>query len=104
MEFSIDKYFSLYLSNARGGYNSLLEIEYFLKLEDSLEDKIKTREQKILYFYINNYERDCTNPDCPLKQFLNLQLSIENFSDMNTLVGYGRGYFIMLSLKLFLLP
>ena len=59
-----------------------MEIEYFLKLEDSLEDKIKPKEQKILYFYINNYERDCTDPDCSLKQFLNIQLTVENFSNM----------------------
>ena len=59
-----------------------MEIEYFLKLEDSLEDKIKPKEQKILYFYINNFERSCTDPDCSLKQFLNITLSIENFSDM----------------------
>ena len=82
LEYTMERVFEYVGNKYKDGYSVLMEIEYFLKLEDSLEDKIKTREQKILYFYINNYERDCTNPDCPLKQFLNMQLSIENFSDM----------------------
>ena len=82
LEYSMEKVFEYVGNKYKDGYSVLMEIEYFLKLEDSLEDKIKTREQKILYFYINNYERSCTNKDCPLKQFLNMQLAIENFSDM----------------------
>ena len=82
LEYSMERVFEYVGNKYKDGYSVLMEIEYFLKLEDSLEDKIKTREQKILYFYINNYERSCTNPDCPLKQFLNIQLAIENFSDM----------------------
>ena len=70
LEFSIDKYFSLYLSNARGGYNSLLEIEYFLKLEDSLAEKIKTKEFKLLFSYISDFESKCTDQNCHLKNFI----------------------------------
>ena len=82
LEFSMERVFEYVGDKYKDGYKVLMEIEYFLKLEDSLEDKIKPKEQKILYFYINNYERDCTDPDCSLKQFLNIQLSVENFSDM----------------------
>ena len=82
LEYSMERVFEYVGDKYKDGYKVLMEIEYFLKLEDCLEDKIKTREQKILYFYINNYERDCTDSDCPLKQFLNMQLCIENFSDM----------------------
>ena len=69
-------------SKFEGGILLLLLGYPFIKLEDCLEDKVKPREQKILYFYINNYERDCTDPDCSLKQFLNIPLTVENFSDM----------------------
>ena len=82
LEFSLERVFEYVGDKYKDGYKVLMEIEYFLKLEDSLEDKIKTREQKILYFYINNYERDCTDPECPLKEFLNMQLCVANFSDM----------------------
>ena len=82
LEFSMERVFEYVGDKFKDGYKVLMEIEYFLKLEDSLEGKIKPKEQKILYFYINNYERDCTSPDCSLKQFLNIQLSVENFSDM----------------------
>ena len=82
LEYSMERVFEYVGDKYKDGYKVLMEIEYFLKLEDSLEDKIKPKEQKILYFYINNYERDCTDPECSLKQFLNIQLAVENFSDM----------------------
>ena len=82
LEFTLERVFEYVGDKHKDGYKVLMEIEYFLKLEDNLEDKIKTREQKILYFYINNYERDCTDPECPLKEFLGMQLCKENFSDM----------------------
>ena len=82
LEYSMERVFEYVGDKYKDGYKVLMEIEYFLKLEDSLEDKVKPREQKILYFYINNYERDCTDPDCSLKQFLNIPLAVENFSDM----------------------
>ena len=85
-EFSIDKYFSLYLSNSRGGYNSLLEIEYFLKLEDSLAEKLKTREFKILFSYITDYEDKCTDQNCHLKNFMKIPFKPENFESLRILL------------------
>ena len=82
LEFTLERVFEYVGDRHKDGYKVLMEIEYFLKLEDSLEDKIKCREQKILYFYINNYENNCTDPDCSLKQFLNIPLKLENFNDM----------------------
>jgi hypothetical protein len=81
-EYSFDKIFEYSLNKNKDGYIALLDIEYFLKLEDSLEDKIRTREQKMLYSYIDNYERSCTLSDCPLKQFMNMPLKVENFVEM----------------------
>ena len=81
-EYSMERVFEYVGNKYKDGYTVLMEIEYFLKLEDSLEDKVKPREQKILYFYINNYERDCTDPDCSLKQFLHMELNLKNFADM----------------------
>ena len=86
LEFSIDKYFSLYLSNARGGYNSLLEIEYFLKLEDSLAEKIKTKEFKLLFSYITDYEAKCTDQNCFLKCFMKIPFKTENFEALKILL------------------
>ena len=82
MEYSMERVFEYVGNKYKDGYTVLMEIEYFLKLEDCLEDKIKPREQKILYFYINNYERDCTDPDCSLKQFLHMEMNLKNFPDM----------------------
>ena len=82
LEYSMERVFEYVGNKYKDGYTVLMEIEYFLKLEDSLEDKVKPREQKILYFYINNYERDCTDPDCSLKQFLHMELNLKNFADM----------------------
>ena len=82
MEFTIDRVFEYVGDKYKDGYKVLMEIEYFLKLEDSLEDEIKQREQKILYSYINNYEASCTDNECSLKQFLEYPLKIENFQDM----------------------
>ena len=64
------------------GYKKLLQIEYFLRLEENLSEKIKTKQQKVLYSYINNYERNCTLAVCPLKQFMKIPLKIENFVEM----------------------
>ena len=86
IEFSIDKYFSIYLSNARGGYNSLLEIEYFLKLEDSLTEKIKTKEFKLLFSYITDYEAKCTDENCHLKSFMKIPFKTENFETLKILL------------------
>ena len=80
--YDYDKIFKYSLNKNKDGYTALLEIEFFIKLEESLEDKVRTREHKILYSYINNYERSCTLTDCPLKQFMNIPLKVENFVEM----------------------
>ena len=85
-DFSFDKYFSLYLSNSRGGYNCLLSIEYFLKLEDSLAEKVKTREFKLLFSYIADYESKCIEPNCHLKSFMKIQFKPENFKSLRILL------------------
>ena len=82
MKYTINKVFEYVGDKHKDGYKVLMEIEYFLKLEDSLEDTIKSREQKILYSYITNYENNCTDNECSLKQFLEYPLKIENFEDM----------------------
>ncbi len=82
MEFTVDRVFEYVGDKHKDGYKVLMEIEYFLKLEDSLEDDIKAREQKILYSYIDNYEKNCTDNECSLKQFLEYPMKIENFEDM----------------------
>ena len=82
MKYTINKVFEYVGDKHKDGYKVLMEIEYFLKLEDSLEDEIKSREQKILYSYITNYESNCIDNECSLKQFLEYPLKIENFEDM----------------------
>ena len=81
-EYSIEKLFEQLENKYKDGYKFLKEIEYFLGLEESLDDKIRPREQKILYSYINNYELNCTDTDCSLKDFLKIPLKVENFADM----------------------
>ena len=81
-DYDYDKINKFNLNNNKDGYIALLGIEFFLKLEESLEDKIRTREHKILFSYIYNYERSCTLINCPLKQFLNIPLKVENFVEM----------------------
>ena len=82
MDFTVDRVFEYVGNKYKDGYQVLMEIEYFLKLEDTLENNIKTREQKILYSYITNYEKNCTDNECSLKQFLEYPLKVENFQDM----------------------
>ena len=81
-DYSFDKIFEYANSGNKDGYKTLLEIEFFLKMEETLEDKIRTRPHKVLYSYINHYERNCTDADCPLKKFMNIPLKIENFVKM----------------------
>ena len=82
LDYSFDKIFEFLETKENDGYKALLDIEYFLKLENSLEDKIRTQEQKVLYSYISNYENNCTLINCPLKQFMKIPLKIENFMEM----------------------
>ena len=85
-DFSFDNYYSLFSSDFRNGYDSLLEIEYFLKLEDSLAEKINTKESKMLFSYIINYEDKCTDSDCYLKKFMKMQFKQENFEALRILL------------------
>ena len=81
-DFALDKIFEFATLSDPEGYKKLLQIEYFLRLEENLAEKIRTREQKVLYSYINNYERNCTLKVCPLKQFMKIPLKVENFVEM----------------------
>ena len=85
-DFSFDKYFSLYSSEIKDGYNNLLEIEYFLKLEDSLAERNKSKQFKILFSYIINCEDECTDPNCYLKKFMKIKFSQENFEALRILL------------------
>ena len=85
-DFLLDKLFSFYLSNYNDGYNNLLEIEYFLKLEVSLEEKIRTKELKLLFAYIYNHETKCTIPDCYLKSFMKIPFKPENIQNLKILL------------------
>ena len=80
--FSFEKIFQYIESKDKDAYKALLEIEYFLKMEENLEDKIRTKEQKVLYSYISNYEKNCSLKECPLKQFMKIPLKVENFVEM----------------------
>ena len=82
IDFTFEKIYEYITDKYKNGYKKLLEIEFFLKLEESLYDKIRTREQKLLYSYINNYERTCTDEQCGLKSFLKIPLKPQNFRDM----------------------
>ena len=79
---ALDKIFEFATILDPEGYKMLLKIEYFLRLEENLSEKIKTKQQKVLYSYINNYERNCAIPGCPLKQFMKIPLKVENFVEM----------------------
>ena len=82
LDFTFEKIYEFIGDKYKNGYKNLLEIEFFLKLEESLYDEIRTREAKLLYSYINNYERTCTDEQCGLKSFLKIPLKPQNFSDM----------------------
>jgi hypothetical protein len=82
LEFTFEKIFSFNEDRYKNGYKNLKHIEYFLKLEESLYDHVRTREQKILYSYVYNYELTCINEVCGLKSFLEIPLKVENFNDM----------------------
>ena len=82
LDFSIDKIFEFITLYDPEGYKDLLQIEYFLRFEENLSEKIRTKQQKVLYSYINNFERNCIVNDCPLKQFMKIPLKVENFIEM----------------------
>ena len=81
-EFTLEKIFNFSRDNNKNGYKLLIEIQYFLKLSNSLDNINKTKEQKLLYSYINNYEMSCTDENCPLKHLLNTPLKVENYLEI----------------------
>ena len=85
-EFTLEKIFEFDEDKYKNGYKNLLKIVYFLKLEESLYDKIRTREHKILYAYIDNYEKTCANENCSLKKFTTIPLKVENFYELKLLL------------------
>ena len=82
LEFTVQKIFDFSRDIHKDAYKTFFEIQFFSKLEDSLEDKIRTKEQKLLYSYINNHELSCINKHCPLKVFLEIPLETANFPNM----------------------
>ena len=82
MDFSFDKIFKFFYKKDKDPYKTLLKIEYFIKMEESLEDKVSSKEHKILYAYISNHEKSCIDINCPLKKFLTIPLTVENFIEM----------------------
>ena len=53
---------------------------------ETLNEKIRPKERKILYSYIDDYEETCTNETCKLKNFLKIPLKIENFNKLKKYV------------------
>ena len=82
-DFSIEKLFSFYFDKIQDGYNNILDIEYFLKIEESLTGKMKTDKFKFIFFSVSNYERNCIDNNCYLKSFLKIPLKKENFSNLS---------------------
>ena len=84
--YSIEKLLSLIFNDKNSEYNTLLNIEYFLKLEDSLAEKIKTKEYKLLFTYIINHESKCTQQNCYIKMFLKIPFNVKNFKNLKVLL------------------
>ena len=86
LDFSMEKFFPFFSLKTRSGYKSLLNIEFFIKLVDSLADKIKTKEIKFLFSYITEYESKCLEQNCFLKSFLKIPLTVDNFERLKILL------------------
>ena len=85
-DLSINKISKKALKKLKGGYEHLLEIEYFLKLEDNLSNKTHNPGLELLYTYISNYEINCLDENCELKKFMNLTFKDENLEQMKMLL------------------
>ena len=85
-EYYIEKVLSYVLYNKNKEYNILLSIEYLLKLEDSLSEKIRTKEHKLLFTYIINHESKCTQQNCYIKMFLKIPFNVKNFKNLKVLL------------------
>ena len=86
LDFSMEKFFPFFSLKTRSGYKSLLNIEFFIKLVDSLAEKIKTKEIKFLFSYITEYESKCLEQNCFLKSFLKIPLTVDNFERLKILL------------------
>ena len=86
MDYSLDKLLSFLTVKINSEYNSLLQIEQFLKLENILYDKSKIWELKLLFSYIINHEGKCTKKNCNLKKFMNIPFRSENFDLLKILI------------------
>ena len=86
IEYYIEKLLSFILYNKNNEYSTLLNIELFLKLEDSLAEKIKTKEHKLLFSYIINHESKCTQKNCYIKMFMKMPFNVKNFENLKTLL------------------
>ena len=82
-EFYADIFFNFnYINNN----NNILKIEYFLRLEENFDSIIKTKEYKLLFSYIGDYETQCIEKECYLKRFLKIPLKQENFHNLKILL------------------
>ena len=79
VEYSLDKLISFIFSGVSNEYNAILKIDYFLKLENVLNEKVRTSELKILYAYISQHVEKCSDKNCSLKTFTNFEFKVENF-------------------------
>ena len=79
VEYSLDKLISFIFYGDSNEHNEILKIEYFLKLENGLNEKVRTSELKILYAYISEHMEKCSDKDCSLKTFTNIEFKVENF-------------------------
>ena len=82
LDLSIEKLFDNANIVEKDGFKTLLEIEFFLKLEASLEVKTGLKGKTILYSYISNYENNCADNNCVLKRFIKIPLNEINLLEM----------------------
>ena len=82
LDLSFEKIFKFINVAEKNAFKALLEIDYFLKMEDCLGDKVRSKEKKILYSYISNFEKYCIDNNCALKRFMKIPLKEENIIEM----------------------
>ena len=85
-EYYMEKLLSFVLYNINNEYNTLINIENFLKLEDSLAEKIKTKENKLIFTYIINHENKCVQKNCFIKMFMEIPFNVKNFENLKILL------------------
>ena len=85
-EYYIEKLLFFILAHNNNEYNALLNIEFFLKLEDSLAEKIKTKDNKLLFTYIINHESKCAQKNCFIKMFMKIPFEVKKFENLKILL------------------